>query len=374
MPAAGSGRDRLGISYLPCKERCNMAGNITTAYNYIIQACEDPHIGYSQSQRRTITLGLSYNTYCDCSSLISKALTVGGFYSNNPWFTTHNERAQLKALGFEEVPINDEWEPADILWRTGHTEMVYKGRVTMGAHTDGIAFAKQVSINDFASRPSEWESCWRYPNKTDPGKPTYNISLYVICAIVGNWSVESNVNPGIYEGLHNTGQYGSGGYGLGQWTFDRKISVFDYLKDNGYAVDSGDGQLNFFIAENDWQTSTSKPLKFNSLEEFLTTDNTDIAALTETFMYAWERPGVLALDRRIAFARKAYDYIQAHADDAASWIVGNRYLSEAEQLNNALLVYQWLSLGELPDGGEGFSNLLRWGVARELYRRRYIWR
>lgn len=342
--------------------------SIKDAYNNVIAACNDPYVGYSQAKRRTITLGITTRTYCDCSSLLSWALTLGGFYSNNPWFSTHNERAQLKSVGFHEEPITGEWKRGDILWRAGHTEMVYENRVTMGAHTDGIAFEKQVSINEFASKPSEWTSCWRYKNGVDEDEPKFNVSIYVICAIVGNWSQESHVNPGLYEGFKGPG------FGLGQWSFERRTALEAWLPAHGYPLDSGKGQCEFFYDENEWQKSTSKPLKFDTLYDFLTTKITDIDALTETFMYAWERPGVLALQNRIDFAHKAYDYILEHGDEPVEWIVGNRYLSEAEQLNNAVAVYQALSLGSNPDGPEGFSNLLRWGIARELYRRRYIWR
>lgn len=347
-----------------------MAGDINKAYTLIIQACNDPNIGYSQSARRTISLGVSYHTFCDCSSIESWALTLSGFFENNPWFATGNQISQLKRIGFHEVPVGGNWNKGDILWRPGHTEMVYEGRVTMGAHTDGIAFPKQVSINEFASRPSEWVSCWRYQDGASGNVPVLNISIYVVAAIVGNWSRESNVNPGIWEGL----TAGSGGYGLGQWTGERRENLFTYLNDHGYSQDSGDGQIMFFYEENDWASTASSPLPFENLEAFLTSDSTDIPALTETFMRAWERPGVPALEDRIAFAVKAYSYILEHSGDTVEWITGNRYLSEEEQLNNAVKCYQLLALGLNPDGGQGWSSLLRYGAARELYRRRYIWR
>lgn len=352
--------------------------DIARAYNLIIDACNDPHVGYSQSKRRTITLGVSYNTYCDCSSLISWALTGSGFYSNNPWFSTHNEVSQLLGCGFHEEPVDGEWKKGDVLWRVGHTEMVYDDRVTMGAHTDGIPFAKQVSINEFSSKPSEWTRCFRYKNGVEEDEPKLDVSIYVICAIVGNWSKESNVNPGIWESLINNGPAGPGGYGLGQWTnhngTTRKEQLFAWLRSNGYSDDDGDAQCKYFYEENFWQAATSRPLSFATLHEFLTSKSTDIPALTETFMRAWEIPGVPALADRIAFAQKAYDYILAHKDEKPAWITGNRYLGEADQLNNALACYHALHFDENPDGGEGWSNLLRWGIAREIYRRRLIWR
>lgn len=344
--------------------------DIQRAYNLMVAGCNDPNVGYSQAQRTTIKLGVAYRTYCDCSSMIAWALTGGGFYKNNPWFSTYNEQSQLAMAGFKKVPIGGAWLPGDILWRQEHTEMVYKDRVTMGAHSSSKPFPDQVSINNYASSPSSWSECWRYGNGAVPGLPDTNISIYVASAILGNWAIESNINPGIWQDL----SVGSGGYGLGQWSGGRRDNLFKFLTDNGYDQDSGMGQIAFFLKEDDWQASTSTPIKFNDLTSFLTSSSTDIAGLTETFMNAWERPGVPALDRRIEMARKVYDYIQDHSGDPVQWITGNRYLSEADQLNNAVAAYQILSLGESPDGGQGWSNLFKYGVYRDLYRRIYIHR
>lgn len=345
--------------------------DITKAYQLMVQACNDPNIGYSQSKRRTISLGVNYYTYCDCSSLISWALTGGGFFTNNPWFTTHNERAVLKNLGFEEVSLTGEWMPGDVLWKTGHTEVVYEGRVTMGAHTDGIAFADQVSINSKPTSPSYYESCLRYPEPVNPDPPVKTINLAVVAALCGNFWVESHVNPTVYEGLDPSGA----GYGLGQWSFGRRDNLFAWMASHGYDKGDGDGQIEFLIYENEWIDKSASPLHFDSLMDWLTTDNTDIDKLTETYMVCWERPGVPALEERQDFAHQAYTYLQQHGSDKVNWITGNRYLSIPEALNNCIRVYQKLALiigGD--EGGEGWSNLLRWGIAREIYRRRLIWR
>lgn len=346
--------------------------DINLFYQLVIQACNDPFIGYSQARRTTISLGQSYRTYCDCSSLISWALTNSGFYTNNPWFATSNEISQLQRAGFTQVDLNSEWKPADVLWKQGHTEVVYQGRVTMGAHTDGITFADQVSINSKATSPSYYTSCWRYQNGATGEEPSVNISLFVASAIIGNWMRESTNNPGIWQSL----TVGTGGYGLGQWSGSRRDDLFNWMDSHGYTSDNGDGQIEFFIEENDWSSTLSSPLAFNSLNEFLLSTSTDIDALTETFCNAWERAGVSALEERKKFAHQAYDYLIVHGTDTGvSWISGNRYLSEDEMLNNAILIYQKLSLligGTI--GGQGWSNLLKYGCYRELYRRRYIWR
>lgn len=345
--------------------------DINHFYQLVIQACNDPNIGYSQSKRRTISLGVSYQTFCDCSSLPSWALTLSGFFSNNPWFTTANEISQIQRAGFVQVPINDEWKAGDILWKNGHTEIVYSGRITMGAHTDGVAFPQQVSINNKATSPSYYTSCWRYGNGADPGEPVKSIKLSVVSAISGNFWRESHVNPAMWEGL----VIGGPGFGLGQWTGDRRTNLFNWMDSHGYSRDNGDGQIEFLIAEGDWIDTPSSPLHYDSLMDFLTTTETDIPKLTETYMRCWERPGVPALEERVAFAEKAYTWLNSHGGDKVDWIAGNRYLSEEEALNNTIRVYQKLGLliggGE---GGQGWSNLLKYGCYRELYRRSYIWR
>ena len=166
--------------------------DLQSAYNAIVSACNDAYIGYSQEYRRTITLGVNYNTYCDCSSLISWALTIGGFYSSNPWFSTSNEYQKLIDAGFYEVSKSGAWLPGDILLRprtssrTGHTEMVYTGGtgqgITMGAHWAKPVFADQVSINSNYDSGSQYTFLMRYDgtspvdpgggdDPTDPGDP-----------------------------------------------------------------------------------------------------------------------------------------------------------------------------------------------------------
>lgn len=346
--------------------------DINRTYQLIIQACNDPFIGYSQTKRRTISLGVSYYTYADCSSLMSWGLTGGGFYANNPWFSTHNQRDQLKKIGFVEVPVDGEWKPGDILWKPGHTEMVYEGRITMGAHTDGIAFADQVSINTKSTSTSYYTSCWRYPIPPDPGKPGKKISLYVVAALCGNFWVESHVNPQVWEGLDPSGN----GFGLGQWSNTRRPELFAWMDAHGYDRGDGDGQIEFLVYENEWKQSSKAPLQFDSLMDFFNSTSTDIDALTETYMWCWERPGVPNLEERQKFANEVYGYLQTNGSTRVEWIGGNRYLSWEQAKSNSIRVYQKLALliGGEDEGGEGWSNLLRYGIAREMYRRRYIYR
>lgn len=345
--------------------------DINTAYSWAISTCNAPNIGYSQSYRNQQTVnGI---TYYDCSSFIWYALKAGGFdveaaylsalgyaYSGNA-ITTSSERAWLVALGFTEQNINGEWQAGDILWRSGHTEMVYTGGtgrgVTMGAHTSNTSLANQVSINSSQSTASSWTKLYRYGSSpaVDEG-----ISLEVISAICGNWYHESNINPGIYEGLNVvplTDNNVYGGYGLGQWTNNsqvhRRTELVTWLRANGYADDSGDGQLAYFIHEDVWY-SYAEAAQFADLHDFLYTDITDIELLTHAFCIGWEGIHDSSWDTRVTYARQCYTYIQNHAQDSSitSWFKGNNWLTDAQILNNAVLVYRYLN-GESGGGGGG---------------------
>ena len=126
-------------------------------------------------------------------------------------------------------------------------------------------------------------------------------SIYVVSAIGGNMWRESHVNPALWENLTP----GSPGYGLCQWTNERRIALFRYLNGRGLPNSDGDGQCDYLVVENDWIDTSASPLHYPNLQAFLNTDNQNIPYLTETFMRCWERPGYShgAEDRRKPFVR-----------------------------------------------------------------------
>lgn len=139
--------------------------DLTTAYNFCVEKCNAPNVRYSQQYRRgQIINGLQYY---DCSSLMAASLTEGGFFSSNPWFSTRSENTALLNAGFERYDANKyPWANGDVLWRNGHTEMVYDAEnwITMGAHTGNADAAKQVSINTYSGR-GKWTYGYRYPGQ-----------------------------------------------------------------------------------------------------------------------------------------------------------------------------------------------------------------
>lgn len=326
--------------------------NINKSYTWAINTCNAPNIGYSQTYRNQQTInGI---TYYDCSSFVWYSLINGGFdcvtaNNGNTWpFTTASMIPVLLRLGFKEVSITGEWKPGDIVWVTGHTEMVYKGGlasgICMGAHTNNAKLENQVSIGSSSGNPNyvsttaNFSRIFRYGDGDVTG---YGYSIYVISALCGNGWRESYINPSL-------GEFGGGGYGLFQWTGSRRTALETWLTQNGYDLTSGEGQLEFLIYENEWQGEFNG---ISSLTEFLESNSTDIDMLTEAFMTCWERPGVPALSERIQDAYKAYNFIISNANDSSitDWIKPNRALTESESLNNAVMLYRHLSSG----GGGG---------------------
>ena len=340
--------------------------DINRAYSWAIQTCNAPNVGYSQSYRNQQTVGGI--TYYDCSSFINYALLAGGFETpsyapNNNAFTTYSEAFELLRLGFTEVDASGEYLAGDIGLSSGHTEMCYRGGsgkgVFMGAHTGNAPLANQVSIGSSGGNPDYERSFPRLFRYGDGGVTGYGYSLYVISAICGNWWQESGINPGIFESLKVVPMKDNniyGGYGLGQWTNApqyktyRRTALANWLDENGFSYDSGEGQLKFFIAEDVWLKKEHSE-QFDSLTDFLSSTSTDIQELTYAFLAGWEGIFNNTANLRVEHARRCYEFIQEHANDSSinSWYVGNKYLSDDKKLNNAVMVYRFLSAG----GGGG---------------------
>lgn len=175
-----------------------------------------------------------------------------------------------------------------------------------------------------------------------------NYSLYVISAMCGNFWTESNINPAIWENL-DMGNYTDlmKGYGLGQWTNTsssgsgaRLINLQSWITSNGYDMYNGNAQLQYIKKEGTWYKNNS--YSFQSLEEFLNSESTDLTMLTNAWTRCWE--GITPQPQRVTQANTIYNYLVDHKDDSGlSWIKGNRYLSESEIKNNAVLVYQFFN-------------------------------
>lgn len=315
--------------------------SLSDAYNYVIAACNWPYIGYSQgAARETIDINATYRTYCDCSSLMSKALTVGGYFVNNPWFVTRNEDYYLKKAGWQTFDINGTWQPGDILWRDGHTEMVYTGGdgsgVTMGAHTARYDFERQVSINTYTSSASAWSILYRDPTQSVVAYKWYQVNDYLpeygdemtgnaymvfsfftklgftneaIAGLLGNMQAESGINPGRW-------QNGSGpGYGLVQW--DPASNYLNWAAGQGIDINdadsNGDGQctlINLCESVGQWLPNSSHGYTY-TWAQFAAL--TDVDTAVYAFLWQYERPSVPHTENRITYAHYWYDIISSGA-------------------------------------------------------------
>lgn len=156
-----------------------MAEDLTGAYDWAIERCNNPWVGYSQYYRNEETIYNEYYqhdiTYYDCSSFVWFALLHNGWdcvtaNGGSTWpFTTGTMASVLPRLGFTQIDQNSVWKPMDIVLRSGHTEVVYQGGnasgICMGAHGDrGIALVDQVSIDTGRTYAGQYESLWRYTN------------------------------------------------------------------------------------------------------------------------------------------------------------------------------------------------------------------
>ena len=341
--------------------------DINKAYTWAIQTCNAPKIGYSQSYRNQQTVGGV--TYYDCSSFINYALLAGGFTTPSyapkyNAFTTYTMPDELTQLGFTEVDASGEILPGDVGLSSTHTEMCYSGgvgeAVFMGAHTANAPLANQVSIGSSsgdASYKRSFPRLFRYGS----GASGYGASVYVIAALAGNAWRESHINPTLQ-------QLGGGAFGIFQWDGTRREALLSWLSDNGYESTDPNGQMQYLIVEGDWQGTYGG---ISSLDEFMQSDSTDVAMLTTAFCTCWERPGVPALDERIQFANKALEYIQDNANDTSitTWETEPMYyLSEAQALKNAVLMFRYYSAG-----GGGGGTVTRGKKSKMLLYSMPIW-
>lgn len=331
--------------------------DLNKAYQWAINTCNSPTVGYSQPYRNQRTVGGI--TYYDCSSFINYALVAGGWvtpqYAPNNWpFVTGDMYSVLPALGFVPVPAGGQILPGDIGLSSGHTEMCYAGgtgrAVFMGAHgRNNIALVNQVSIGSSDGNPTATRSFPNIYRYGSGGAQGYGIALPVISAICGNAWKESQINPGLEE------YGGGGGYGLFQWTnttgSPRRTNFENWCVQNGFTFDDPNGQVQYLIVENFWQPNARYP--FQTLTDFLNSQSTDIEMLTRAWEDCWEisADSEAQILQRIAWANQCYSYITIHAQDSSifEWYISNQYITEQQTLNNAVMLYRILSTG----GGGG---------------------
>lgn len=223
--------------------------SIQTAYNWAVATCNNSNVGYDQNYREQQTIdGI---TYYDCSSFIWYALVAGGWGFTGSAFTTSDMVLVLLNNGWQEVDINGLWVAGDIVWRSGHCEMVFSGStgygITMGAHGSTFPLEEQVSINTNPSYANSYTKLLRYTGaepvqrvwiRDSTNHATFTTeqmqnnalclrdwfvtntdwSIQAIAALAGNVEGECGFNPDLIEGNYPIGTVGRDGIGLVQWT------------------------------------------------------------------------------------------------------------------------------------------------------------
>jgi uncharacterized membrane protein YgcG len=102
--------------------------------------------------------------------------------------------------------------------------------------------------------------------------------------ITGNLQRESHLNPGISES-------GGGGYGLAQWTGERREALQSYAASQGQPVSDMKVQLDFL-----WKEMTTREPA--ALEAFKADPNMSASEAAKVFSEKFERPGVVAMNDR----------------------------------------------------------------------------
>lgn len=304
--------------------------SIQTAYEWAIEKCNAPNIGYSQANRMEKTVnGI---TYYDCSSFIWFALKAGGFdvvkaNGGSTWaFTTGTMANALRLLGFTKMGTAQPWKPGDILIRTEHTEMAFDSNHTMGAHSSKVPLEQQVSINSNPSSASSWLELWRYGGGAETnwikgnrylstGEMQINAQIIfntlllkgwtknAIAGMLGNMQKESTINPGIWQNLNPNPSLG---WGLVQWTPSTNFT--DWAEANGYANNDGDAQLIWIdtvtASVGQWIPTTQYPETFG---EFKVSTQTP-EYLADCFLKNFERPTEIDQPDRQQYARYWFDW------------------------------------------------------------------
>lgn len=183
------------------------------------------------------------------------------------------------------------------------------------------------------------------------------VNIFVVAAICGNFQGESGVNPGAYED-YNPQKPQPAGYGLGQWTdwysqgLYRRTNLWNWLSQNGYAQDSGDGQLAFLEYEGYWTSSGTYGSQFASLADFLAYVPTEfVPTEMELLVYAWNQAweGIPISAVRLQYALDIYDYLRLHLNDPRNpWYARNGYLTTTEMYSNCLKVFDYFNSGPTP--------------------------
>lgn len=316
---------------------------IQSAVKWAVAIAEDASHGYSQESR----WGPDY----DCSSLVISAFEQAGVpVKTNGATYTGNMVNVFLSTGFTDVTSSITLSSGaglkygDVLWKSGHTELVCGELEIVGASANengeatggqtGDQTGKEIRVRGYYNGP--WEKVLRWPESSVESLSWIAKNAYLstaqqqnnakiiyrfltargwtrnaVAALLGNMEVESTINPGIWESLTTDPEayYQEHerypGYGLVQWT--------PYTKYTNWAGSdwktNHDKQLERLIWEMEngeqYYPTTNYPETF---KEFATSTKSAYY-LAGAFLYNYERPRSPNADDRGTRANKWYEFL-----------------------------------------------------------------
>lgn len=123
----------------------------------------------------------------------------------------------------------------------------------------------------------------------------FSLTMLDAAAIVGNLGHESGGFKFLQE-IKPVVKGSRGGYGWAQWTASRRVSFEKFCKDNGYSVNSYEGNYNYLV----WELKNTERKAIPNVKKADTLFNK-----VKAFELAFERAGVKHYDSRNEWALKA---------------------------------------------------------------------
>ena len=141
----------------------NASGVVAAAIQWATEVANSATIGYSQDSR------WGPNSY-DCSSFVISAYDAAGLNLRSSGAnSTHDMVDVMLKLGFQDVTstitlsTGEGLMPGDVLWASGHTEMMVDSTHRAGAHTSDYDLPDQISVENYYNHP--WSKILRYTQK-----------------------------------------------------------------------------------------------------------------------------------------------------------------------------------------------------------------
>lgn len=184
-------------------------------------------------------------------------------------------------------------------------------------------------------------------------------SEIAVAGVMGNIYGESGFNP---EAIESTGE----GYGLCQWSYDRKKQLIEYANSKGVEWTDVDIQIDFLITEikGTGPATGYASAQMNYSNEGYTKSNwenaTTVKESTIAFCYVFERPGNPRLERRITMAQQyneTYKGKEVPSKGNYTGAVGEKLCQAAKTILDHTTKYSYTYNVSVPDYSEGVRAL-----------------